>query len=263
MALIHPLRIGAAVVDATHLSLQLSYALSGVRGRREYIDAANESLRSLIPADSLGWVGIQVATGATRLVGTDGSDRAEIVKAVRRSAPKHPMLLSYMATRASIEPRRMSDVIGWREWRSHEVYRELFVPLGASEQLTIMTQTATTGAHSELHAWALHRAGHPFTDDELEIAIRLQPVMMTLNRLSMLAPERESHLDTGPGGEQITQRESDVLRLLSQGFTAGEIGQINRISVRTVHKHLEHLYEKLGSHNRVEALTRAASYGLL
>jgi hypothetical protein len=43
--------------DAHPLALKLSHDLTAISSRREYLQAANESLSSLIPADSLGWVG--------------------------------------------------------------------------------------------------------------------------------------------------------------------------------------------------------------
>jgi DNA-binding NarL/FixJ family response regulator len=46
-----------------------------------------------------------------------------------------------------------------------------------------------------------------------------------------------------------------VLELLSTGLSNLEIAARLRVSVRTVHKHLEHLYPKLGVHDRTAAAT--------
>lgn len=48
----------------------------------------------------------------------------------------------------------------------------------------------------------------------------------------------------------LTQRETEVWYWLAQGKTYPEIASILRITVFTVHKHLEHLYAKLGVENR-------------
>jgi DNA-binding NarL/FixJ family response regulator len=59
---------------------------------------------------------------------------------------------------------------------------------------------------------------------------------------------------------QLTRRELAVIRLLAEGFAHNEIGRRLVISPKTVGTHVEHIYEKLGAHNRTEAL--AAAYRL-
>lgn len=56
----------------------------------------------------------------------------------------------------------------------------------------------------------------------------------------------------------LTLREADVLLWLSRGKTNREIGQILEISPRTVNKHLEQIFVKLGVENRASAAARAA-----
>ncbi|WP_354624127.1 response regulator transcription factor [Psychromonas sp. MME2] len=51
----------------------------------------------------------------------------------------------------------------------------------------------------------------------------------------------------------ITNRESEVLYWLSYGKTSWEIAQILAMSPRTVNKHLEQIYKKLGVDNRTSA----------
>ena len=51
----------------------------------------------------------------------------------------------------------------------------------------------------------------------------------------------------------ITRRESEVLYWLSYGKTSWEISQILELSPRTVNKHLEQIYKKLGVDNRTSA----------
>jgi DNA-binding CsgD family transcriptional regulator len=51
----------------------------------------------------------------------------------------------------------------------------------------------------------------------------------------------------------LTDRESEVLSWISQGKTNREIGIILSMSPRTVNKHLEQIYKKLGVENRTTA----------
>lgn len=56
----------------------------------------------------------------------------------------------------------------------------------------------------------------------------------------------------------LTAREAEVLYWVMQGKTNRDIGEILSLSPRTVHKHLEHVFEKLG----VETRTAAAALAL-
>jgi LuxR family maltose regulon positive regulatory protein len=63
--------------------------------------------------------------------------------------------------------------------------------------------------------------------------------------------------------EPLTMREQEVLELLAERLSAKEIGQRLFISDRTVKRHLANIYEKLGAHNRREAVALAMALGLL
>ena len=55
----------------------------------------------------------------------------------------------------------------------------------------------------------------------------------------------------------LTCREAEVLHWLSGGKTDRDIADILRISPRTVHKHLQRIYDKLGVETRTAAVVRA------
>ena len=55
----------------------------------------------------------------------------------------------------------------------------------------------------------------------------------------------------------LTSRESEVLLWISRGKSNREIGEILTISPRTVNKHLEQVFVKLGVENRASAAARA------
>jgi DNA-binding NarL/FixJ family response regulator len=63
----------------------------------------------------------------------------------------------------------------------------------------------------------------------------------------------------GGGARQmgnLTQRELEVLGLLSKGLPDKEIADSLAISIHTVHEHVRNVFEKLGAHNRTEAAVR-------
>jgi DNA-binding CsgD family transcriptional regulator len=57
--------------------------------------------------------------------------------------------------------------------------------------------------------------------------------------------------------EALTARERDVLGWLGAGKTDKDIAAILAISPRTVQKHLQRIYEKLGVETRTAAVMRA------
>ena len=56
--------------------------------------------------------------------------------------------------------------------------------------------------------------------------------------------------------EKLTQREQEILELLSKGCYYKEIGDTLGISLNTVRTHLQHIYEKLHVQSRTEAVLK-------
>ncbi len=72
-----------------------------------------------------------------------------------------------------------------------------------------------------------------------------------------------SGVETKSDFEPLTDREMEVLRQAGRGYTNKAIGVQLGISDRTVQGHLANIYDKLGVHNRTEAVMQAVSLGLL
>jgi DNA-binding NarL/FixJ family response regulator len=65
------------------------------------------------------------------------------------------------------------------------------------------------------------------------------------------------------GGEQLTGRETEVLALVGQGLSNGEIAETLFIGEATVKTHLLHVFDKLGVSDRTAAVTVAMQRGVL
>lgn len=63
--------------------------------------------------------------------------------------------------------------------------------------------------------------------------------------------------------EALTERELDILRLASRGFSNQDIAGDLSLSTRTVQGHLGHIFGKLGVSSRTEAVVKALKKGLV
>jgi DNA-binding NarL/FixJ family response regulator len=66
-----------------------------------------------------------------------------------------------------------------------------------------------------------------------------------------------------PTLDALTDRESELLRLMVQGLPNKEIAQALSLSENTVKYHVKHILHKLGVQNRTEAAVQALRIGLL
>ena len=69
--------------------------------------------------------------------------------------------------------------------------------------------------------------------------------------------------DTSRGPNPLTPREAEILKLLVRGHTNRQIARALLISVSTVKRHVRHVGEKLGAHDRVQMAVRAIELGLI
>ncbi len=61
----------------------------------------------------------------------------------------------------------------------------------------------------------------------------------------------------------LTERETEVLRLIALGHTNSEVAESLHLSVRTVESHRVHVNQKLGIQNRAELVRYALDHGLM
>jgi LuxR family transcriptional regulator, maltose regulon positive regulatory protein len=77
------------------------------------------------------------------------------------------------------------------------------------------------------------------------------------------APAQQAPAEPAQLGEPLTDSEIRVLRFLPTNLPAPEIARELCLSVHTVRTHVRHVYGKLATHSRIEAVERARALGLL
>lgn len=221
--------------------------------RSEALAITASCLRDLIPADDAIWTTISATDGAARAFsGSDSCYDPHLSEGLSHYGLGHPAVQSYLHPGDDGRPRRVSDVASHATWLGSAAYANLFRDRAGRHQLSIVTHLDSRGGRG----WVLSRAAHDFTDREVDIAGALRPL------LALVAPAR-SDGPTDIADAVLTRRETQVVALLDRGLTANAIARRCGTSPRTVHKHLEHIYRKLGTSDRVGTIHRARELGII
>ncbi|MFF4212050.1 LuxR C-terminal-related transcriptional regulator [Streptomyces sp. NPDC001796] len=149
-------------------------------------------------------------------------------------------------------------------WSASATARLVDDALDMDHVLAIPLPEATT----PITGCLVYRSGSDFTDDQVGFARRVQPLLAAVDQQRRLL-ERWQRL-VAPGAPQdmaadcdLTPREAAVLLLLTEALTAAAIGRRLGISDRTVHKHIQNVYRKLGTRDRISTVLRAQQLGLV
>lgn len=194
------------------------------------------------------------------LTETFGGRRSEIMQLFPREAERiHPILLHYRAVGllggGFMQVADVSETV--IEAGALAAWYERARPWGCADQLALPMRLRVNGQR----AFVIGREG-PFAVGEMELARRVWRLLIGLDRqvqaFGALSPAAGVAQDF-----RLTPRELTVLGLLVEGLTAGAIGRRLAIGERTVQKHLEHAYTKLGVGDRLSAVLRAQNLGLL
>lgn len=178
-----------------------------------------------------------------------------------------PLLLPGVVERLARTPDADRRQVVARELR--ELLRCQVVPVGGragrdSERPVVVERPGpddrsfvlTTGEPDGC-AWLAWRSD-PFTAEDLRQVETIGWVLLALRLRRTGEPAA-----VGQAPPPLTPREREVLASLASGLTAEAIARAHAISPRTVRKHLEHVYSKLGASDRLVAVDRARAHGLL
>lgn len=245
-------QFGVEVICMRHedaLALRVSHALCGVVDSEELLHATQHELLRAIPADDVLWVALDLGreeVTATRVSGYD----PVLSHGLATFGVEHAAIQSYLVRPDDLSPRTTSQVADRHEWLEGAAYRECFAATGERFQLSLVVQMSAPRLGL---GWTLTRTSRDFDQSDLAVADALLPVLTALHG-------SRTALD-GISGEvaeswRLTPRETEVATLIADGLSAHQAARLLRISERTVHKHLEHAYGKLGCHDRVSMVNR-------
>lgn len=186
-----------------------------------------------------------------------GAINSPQVQTFERLAYQHPLINHYARTRES-RPRKISDFLSLTEFRRLDLYQEFFRDVALTYQMAVTIPSA----NAMVIGIALNRARRDFSERDRSVLDLVRPHLVQAYRN---IAERGALRERAEAAEQalwaqsatvlasLTRREHEILVLVGDGKTNPQIAGRLSISPRTVQKHLEHVYDKLGVRTRTAA----------
>ena len=222
-----------------------------------YLRSACEGLPRLVPSE-LTTLSICHLPSGHRTVhgGAAGSIGPSERECFDRHFREHP-LVQIHGERGHAHVHRISDSLSPAAFRRMPLYADYYRRIGIDHVLA-MPVYQTDGW---LVSWVLNRRGRDFSARDVALLDRVRvPLTRFFERtdwLARLAPAARRQRPRLSASAPLTAREREVLEWVAAGKTDRDIGAIVGISARTVHKHLQHAYAKLGVETRTAAVMRA------
>ena len=243
-----------------HAGLRFVGAMADVPvGVEAFAEAAVAELARFVPSELTTLSVCDLATARRHVVGQpvgglDAADRA----AFDRHFHEHPLVL-FHGVRGGTGAHRISDSIPFARFRETSLHAEYYRRIGIDHAVALPIRVGG----GTLVSFVLNRRRIDFSDREREWLDLVGPYLARLHRrASATATAREpTRLPAIPApvpvGEPLTAREREVLEWAGAGKTDRDIALLLGCSHRTVQKHLEHVYRKLGVETRTAAVMRA------
>ena len=100
----------------------------------------------------------------------------------------------------------------------------------------------------------VHGQAKPFVATDRGTRLRIDLLHSEGNSFCLLVEKTSAHRSSlPPQGRPLTRREAEVLTWVAHGKSNAEIAAILQVCTKTVDKHLERIYPKLGVENRTAA----------
>lgn len=161
----------------------------------------------------------------------------------------HPLVRDHGRNPAAVT-RRIEDLLPDSAFQRTSLYNDYYRAIHIDHVMAVPI-------HVDRHvlvSFVVNRSKRSFSDRDRERVEVIRPHLGHLYRLSARNTGALPELE-----EPLTVREREVLDWLGAGKTDKDIGAILAISPRTVQKHLQRIYEKLGVETRTAAVMRALS----
>jgi DNA-binding CsgD family transcriptional regulator len=180
---------------------------------------------------------------------------------------EHP-LVAYYQMSGDPGPVKISDFLSQRQFHRLGLYADFYRSLAVEHQMAL----ALPAQGKQIVGIAFNRSRTDFTEQERAVlAVLHGPLASGLERarLRNLAQQALAAAAAPPVMQpgaaaaaepaELTSREAQILQLVAAGRTNTAIARTLDVSPRTIAKHLEHIYRKLGVTSRAAAVSRGVA----
>jgi DNA-binding CsgD family transcriptional regulator len=222
--------------------------------------AAVQALPALVASEITTLSVCDLRSGRRHVTGTPaGAIGADDRACFDRHFRTHP-LVRYHADLRGAGAHRISDSVPFARFRHTALYAEYYRRIGIDHAvaLPILVDDGV------LVSFVLNRHGRDFSDRDLSLLDLVGRPLAGLYRLAsaLQAQGAMRHeppcagAADAPRGEGLTLREREVLHWVGAGKTDRDVAELLGCSHRTVQKHLQRIYVKLGVETRTAAAMR-------
>jgi DNA-binding CsgD family transcriptional regulator len=224
----------------------------GCGGSAEYARRGAAALPRLVGSELTTLSACDLETGHRTVVSdAPGALSRREIEAFDRYFFAHPLVREHGHNPAAVT-RRIADLVPASEFRRTPLYDEYYRAIGIGHVIAVPVYVD----QRYLVSFVLNRGAAAFTDRERDLLDLVRPHLADLYRLSVAVDRAAATPGGGWDTAPLTPREREVLDWVAAGKTNRDIAAILGASPRTIEKHLERIYEKLGVETRTAAVMR-------
>jgi DNA-binding CsgD family transcriptional regulator len=146
---------------------------------------------------------------------------------------------------------KIADFYSARQWRSTGMYSDVYRPQDIKHELQLCLPEPpgpSRGPGRSVRLYLFRLSGSDFSERDRALLTLMRP---HLHQAYLDAERRRAQ------GSLLTPRQTDLLRLVADGHTNGQIARRMGLSEGTVRTHLENIYGRLQVSSRTAAVLRA------
>lgn len=211
------------------------------------------ALKKLVPCDFLSFADLDVTT-ATHYAMDDALDEEVTFLPDPLTEPDEPFWRHYESARFCSYPTRtrddrsvtlLSDFYTTREWKQSPMFVDDLSQWNVSFEL--MCPLPTVGGRSKRVIF-FRTGSRDFTDEDRFALALLRPHIVEMVGRRVIEP-----------ASALTGRQTELMRLVADGYTNAEIASMLYLSPHTVRTHLMNIFERLGVTTRAAAVAKLFS----
>jgi DNA-binding CsgD family transcriptional regulator len=229
----------------------LGAVAESARDFSSYAEAGVRLLPTLVASETTTLSVCDLVSGRREVIAyPEGRINAADRECFDRFFAEHP-LVRYHAVARGRGAHRISDSIAFARFRHSALFAEYYRRIGIDHVIALpLFVDART-----LVSFVLNRRRRDFSDRERAVLDLTGATLSGMYRTFRARGTDAARACSG-SGPSLTLREAEVLHWLCAGKTDRDIGTILGCSHRTVQKHLQRSYEKLGVETRTAAAMR-------